>query len=261
MVVAGLVWWGREVNRPLAGEAALGPPRPLRSEAVSKVRSAPPPGQSAAVPLTAAGDADDPSLPAVLSRSFLVRPGDDLLSVIASAPARSTITLIDDGPYRLGGRTLGSRGPLALLNRDITIKADPQFRPVLAFAADASQQDGAPTALLTFTGGSITLKGLTFELEHEGSEASVSAISTEDTDLTIRGCLFRQAAVHSERNRAAIRTSTIKSSLDAGDHPPRVFADACHFDGGQISIISAGPGRHLAPQLHTRARLANDLDQ
>ena len=45
VVVAGLVWWGREVNRPIAGETALGPPRPLRSEAVSKVRSAPLPGK------------------------------------------------------------------------------------------------------------------------------------------------------------------------------------------------------------------------
>ena len=240
VVVAGLVWWGREGNSPVTAETGFGPARSLRVEASSKGRAQILPGQVPAVPL--AGESDDSPPPvAALPRNIPVRPGDDLLAMIAAAPPRSIITLTDDGPYRLGGRTLGSRGPLALLNRDVTIKADSGYRPVLSFAADAPQRDGTPTALLTFSGGTVTIEGLTFELEREGPDVNVAAISAEDTDLTVRGCLFRQTAVRSGAIVRHCGSGRGKTTPDSGDRPPRVFADACHFDEGQIGIVAEGP--------------------
>ncbi|MGC8644106.1 MAG: serine/threonine-protein kinase, partial [Isosphaeraceae bacterium] len=237
VVVGGLVWWGREVNGPTPADAGLASSHPPRTEVVSKPRLPVAPGRDAA-PIPSEGD--DPAQPiSALPRNIPVRPGDDLLNVITTAPPRSIITLTDDGPYRLGGRTLGTRGPQVLRNRDVTIKADRDYRPVLSFAADALQ-DGTQTALLNFSGGTIVIEGLTFELERGGSDVDAAAISTEDTDLTVRGCMFRKT-VHSGRNRAALRVHTTKTTPDSSEHPPRVFADTCHFDGWQISVLAQGP--------------------
>jgi serine/threonine-protein kinase len=240
VVVAGLVWWGREGNKPVSTEGGLGSSRSSRSEVSSKSRSLAGPGEGSIASST--GD-DEESAPPVLAppRNILVRPGDDLLAAIAMAPPRSIITLNDDGPYRLGGRTLGSREPELLLNRDVTIKADAGYRPVLSFAADVPQRDGTPIALLAFSGGNVTIEGLTFELEPEGPDGNVAAVSAQDTELTLRGCFFRQSAVRTGRNRAALKLRTAKTVVDSGDRPPRIFADACHFDGGQVGIVAEGP--------------------
>ncbi len=243
VVVAGLVWWGRELTNPAPSEPGFSAIRTPRTEAGSRGRSAPAAGQAAAAPLS--GEADDPPAPVSTSpRNILVRSSDDLLSLIATAPPRSIITLTEDGPYQLGGRTGGFRGPVALVNRDLTIKADKAesgVRPVLKFAADAGLGDRRLPDLLPFSGGSVTIEGLTFELDREGSDDRAAAISGEDTELTIRGCLFRQGSVRAGRNRAALRTRVLKTVPATGDRPPAVFIDSCHFDGGQAGIVAEGP--------------------
>jgi serine/threonine-protein kinase len=241
VVLAGLVWWGREPNLPVPAEPDLGLPRSGRGEPGAKGRTAPPAGQTP--PARVAGETDEPSPPgAGLPRSISVRPGDDLFSAIATAPAGSIITLTDDGPYHLGGRSVGLRGSSALLNRDLTIRAESGVRPVLRFAADAGLADPTRTALLPFVGGDVTIEGLTFELDREGGPDDIAtAIAAEDTELTVRGCLFRQVVVRPGRNRAALRIRVMKTTPSSGDRPPRVFADSCHFDGGQIGIVAVGP--------------------
>ena len=69
----------------------------------------------------------------------------------------------------------------------------------------------------------------------------MAAISAEDTVLTIRGCLFRQSAIRTGRNRAALRIRVQKTTSAGGDRSPAVFADSCHFDGGQVGIVAEGP--------------------
>jgi len=241
VVVAGLVWWGREPNTPLPSEPGIGPIRPPRNEAGPKDRSSPP-AAIAAVASLAEGAELDPSAPVpALPRNILVRPSDDLLSAIAAAPPRSIITLTEDGPYLLGGRTGDLRGLSALASRDLTIKSDSGVHPVLRFAADAQLGDLRLPALLPFSGGNVTIEGLAFELDREGPEHRVAAISAEDTELTIRGCLFRQSSVRTGRNRAALRIRVQKTTAADGDRPPAVFADSCHFDGGQVGIDAEGP--------------------
>src|SRR5271165_2295835 len=241
VVVAGLVWWGREPNTPLPSEPGIGPIRPPRNEAGPKDRSSPPAAQAAVASLAEEAELD-PSAPVpALPRNIPVRPSDDLLSAIAAAPPRSIITLTEDGPYLLGGRTGDLRGLLALASRDLTIKSDSCVHPVLRFAADAQLGDLRLPALLPFSGGNVTIEGLAFELDREGPEERVAAISAEDAELTIRGCLFRQSAVRTGRNRAALRIRVQKTMSASGDRPPAVFADACHFDGGQVGIVAEGP--------------------
>jgi serine/threonine-protein kinase len=240
VVVAGLVWWGRELNTPVPAEPGLGLPRSPRVEAGAKGRTTPPPGQAAAA--SVAGETDDSSpTVAALPRSISVRPGEDLYSAIATAPAGSILTLTDDGPYLLGGRSGGIRGPQSLLNRDLTIRAESGIRPVLRFAADAKLADPTRSALLPFVGGDVTIEGLTFELDRESPDDIATAISAEDSELTVRGCLFRQIVVRPGRNRAAVRVRDLKTTPATGDRSPRFFADSCHFDGGQIGIVAEGP--------------------
>jgi hypothetical protein len=241
VVVAGLVWWGRELNAPAAADLGFGPTRPPRNEAGPKGRSSPPPTEPAVASLPGEPELD-PALPVpALPRNILVRPSDDLLSVIAAAPPRSIITLTEDGPYLLGGRTGGFRGSWTLASRDLTIKSESGVHPVLRFAADALLGDRTLPALLPFSGGNVSIEGLAFELDREGPEDRVAAISAEDTGLTIRGCLFRQSAVRTGRNRAALRIRVQKTLSASGDRPPAVFVDSCHFDGGQVGIVAEGP--------------------
>ncbi len=241
VVVAGLVWWGREPNTPLPSEPGIGPIRPPRNEAGPKDRSSPPAARAAAASLAEEAEPDPPAPVPSLPRNILVRPSDDLLSAIAAAPPRSIITLTEDGPYLLGGRTGDLRGLSALASRDLTIKSDSGVHPVLRFAADAQLGDLRLPALLPFSGGNVTIEGLAFELDREGPEDRVAAISAQDTELTIRGCLFRQSAVRTGRNRAALRIRVQRTTSASGDRPPAVFADSCHFDGGQVGIVAEGP--------------------
>ena len=166
---------------------------------------------------------------------------EDLLEILATAPRRSVIVLSDDGPYRLGGRTWSSRSPAPLANPDLVIKAEPGVRPLIKFADDASSTDHPLSSLLQFVGGHVTIEGLKFEMDAVLPEELVTAIRTEDTELTVRGCSFRRTNSREGRNVAAIQVRTIRPPAAAGDRPPAVLADSCHFDGGQTGILAEGP--------------------
>ncbi len=245
VLVAGLAWWARDPQASLPSEPGIGPIRAPRNELAPKERPAVLAGQTGAVAYGA--DAELALNPALQTapRSIVVRPGDDLLGQIASAPPRSIITLSEDGPYLLGGRTATARGSWPLTERDLTIRAESGIHPVLRFAADARLGEPRLPALLPFSGGHVTIEGLAFELEREGTEERVAAILAEDTDLTIRGCLFRQSIARTERNRAALRVRSLRTRTAEGDRPPLVFADACHFDGGQVGLVTEGPAEIL----------------
>ncbi len=146
-----------------------------------------------------------------------------------------------NGPYLLGGRPGGFRGGSVLTSRDVTIKSEVGVRPVLRLAADPLPGNSRMSALLPFSGGNVTLEGLTFELDPMPQDGPMSAVSTENTELTIRDCLFRQTAKTTGRNCAALRIRMRQSVSGIGDRPPTVVADSCHFDGRQIGIVADGP--------------------
>ncbi len=110
VVVAGLVWWGRELNTPVPSEPGGLLLRPPRNEPGLIESSSPPTREAAAAAHSEDADLDSSASTPTLPRNFLVRPSDDLLSTIAAAPPRSIITLTEDGPYLLAGRTGGMHG-------------------------------------------------------------------------------------------------------------------------------------------------------
>ncbi|WP_165227409.1 serine/threonine-protein kinase [Aquisphaera insulae] len=261
-VIGLLAWWGRELNDPAAASMSLPSPRTAVVEPSGSVRPAAVPANGPSGRGAAA--ADDPR-PLVTSqpRNIAVRPGDDLASILSAAPPRAVITLTEDGPYVIGARGGNHRATAVLTGRDLTIKADSGTRPVLRFAADSAFADGAtagielgagtaksaaekavtgvPPALLWFSGGSVSLDGLTFELDSDGP-AVQAALVAEDTSLTIRGCMFRQGSRSDGRDRTAIRLRSQRPQADGidRDRPPRVLVDTCHFDGFQAGIASEG---------------------
>jgi serine/threonine-protein kinase len=239
LVVVGLFWWGRELTSPSPPEPGLEAFRSPRNETALGARVASPLAESTGAPASVGPDSDSPSQPPLSAKNLAARLGDDLLELIARAPKRAIITLVEDGTYMLGGRTGSLRAPSALVNRDVTIKAEPGTRPVLKLAADVHVGDRPPTAILPFVRGTVELEGLTFELEASGGQ--FAAVSAEDTDLTIRRCAFRQGSVRSGGNRTALLVRVRRMVGGAGDRPPAVFADSCHFDGWQVGILAEGP--------------------
>ncbi len=161
--------------------------------------------------------------------------------MIATAPRRSVIVLSDDGPYQIGGRAWSFRAPAPISNGDLTIKAEVGVRPVLKFAADASLADRPPSFLLQFVGGHVTIEGVAFELDVVLPEQLVAAVRADGTELTLRGCSFRRTNSREGRNVAALSLRQTQPPALAGDRPPAVFVDMCHFDGGQIAILGTGP--------------------
>lgn len=105
-----------------------------------------------------------------------------------------------------------SRSPAPLANPDLVIKAEPGVRPLIKFADESSASEQPLSSLFHFVGGHVTIEGLKFELDAVLPEDLVTAIRTEDTELTIKGCSFRRTISREARNVAAIQVRTL--------HPP-----------------------------------------
>jgi serine/threonine-protein kinase len=241
VVISGLAWWGREFSKP---PAAFRPAADSPTRSTSQLNLTDPSGPRvrSIAPETAGGEAEPSDTP-TLHRMFSVKSTDNLLDVLAGAPARSIIVLADDGPYRLGGRAWSTRATALAPGIDLTIKADTGVRPVLKFADDAGAGEGGSPSLLHFVGGHVAIEGVEFEVDALASGERASAIHCEDTELDLHGCSFRHARRLSpvDRNQAAIFVRASRPRARGAERPPAVFADSCHFDGGQIAVRAQGP--------------------
>jgi eukaryotic-like serine/threonine-protein kinase len=225
LVVMTLAWWGREPSTAVnLSPRSNGPPVALPSSLTGGLKSAEP----------------EIPVPAYPRNIPVSSTNEDLLEVMASAPRRSVIVLSDDGPYLLGGRKWMSRSPAPLSHPDLVIKAEPGVRPLIKFADDSDTIDQPLLSLFHFNGGHVTIEGLKFELNAVLPEDLVTAIRTEDTELTVRGCSFRRTNSQDGKNVAAIAVRTLRPPPAPGDRPPAVLADTCHFDGGQTGILAEG---------------------
>jgi len=240
-VVAILAWLGRGLAQPAAPFERQSAPAVARRSpepnvvAGPRAEGPPLPADSAATTAEATNNAP------AYSRIIPVTSNEDLMEVLAAAPRRSVIVLADDGPFRLGGRIWSYRAPASLANADLTIKAEAGVRPVLKFDTDALSAERPPSSLLHFIGGHVTIEGLEFELDVVLPDELVAAIRADATELTVRGCSFRRTNSREGRNVAALQVRPLSSQSVAGERPPAVFADTCHFDGGQTAILTEGP--------------------
>jgi len=225
LLAAGLFYWGRELLDPSATTPTVDYPSLSASRAASNPR---PPAPSASPATTT------PAPPAA-PRKIDVRPGDDLASILASAPHKSIVTLTEDGPYLLTGRAPAPRGEA----RDVTIRAEVGKRPVLRFVADAGGGDRPATALLAFARGRVAIEGLTFEAEGRALDDRLAAIVLDDAELQLAGCVFRRGPGAGAGIPAVL--GRVASADAAGDRPPAIVARQCHFDPGAAAVECRGP--------------------
>jgi serine/threonine-protein kinase len=242
VVISGLAWWGREFSKPPAAAAGLAGGVSQRANAELKIAESAGPEIRAVAPESASGESERVPAPSY-PQTIPVSSTEDLQAVIASAPRRSIIVLADDGPYRMGGKAWSSRHPRPSAEPDLTIKAEAGVRPVLKRAEGVRSDDGRSPSLLPFVGGHVVIEGVEFELDATGSGEPASAISSEDTELVLRGCSFRRPdrVARGDREAAAVLVRASRPGLRGAERPPAVFADYCHFDGGQTAIRAQGP--------------------
>ena len=267
-IVGYLIWSGQDFGR--VGEVATNGPTTIG-------RSVAPPKDSRPGSLIAAADrasnepesdapqivpefkepsSDDETLgrtfpeelqPKGAARAISVDSTEDLLAVIQRSPRRATLVLTDAGPYRIRGSFGESESANSrLIRRELTIKAEQGVRPVIQFQSATATPRGA---LFDFSGGIVVIEGIEFSLEGSavGSvNTPPAAIRAEDTDLTLRRCLFRRAAGATNPAMIDPRTSAIlventKTKSAEGDRPAPLVLDRCHFDPEQVGILATGP--------------------
>jgi serine/threonine-protein kinase len=258
LVMVALVWWGQETSGPpLRGNPDVlprvtetvpvtdGRSEPRRDDRIPSGRGEPPRAASsgAAAAETVAGTGGETATPAA-PHDIAVDSSEDLLAVLASAPPRSIVVLADDGPYLLGGESSDRHLPAQLRDRDLTLKADAGVMPTLRLARDAVVGGRVPSALLDLVGGRVTIEGIDFALDTGENQAAEipAAIRSDDTELVLRRCRFHVLGDRTRAARSNIAALSIRATVpSAGDRPPAVIADACHFDGAGTGLRAQGP--------------------
>ena len=146
-------------------------------------------------------------------------------------------------PTGSGASARSSRTPVLPADADFTIKAEAGVRPVLKLAADASLREVRPAALLHLVGGHAVIEGVEFDLDAADDDDLTAAIRCDDTELVLRGCSFRRPhpAAGDGRGVVAILVRAARARPGGSVRPPAVFADYCHFDGGQAAVRAEGP--------------------
>ena len=110
-------------------------------------------------------------------------------------------------------------------------------RPVLRAAREPDGSGTSGRAVLDVRGGRLTLEGLEFVVESEDRDAD--ALRTEDTQLTVRRCLFRRVGPSAGRGRmAAMHVRSTAAGRSGEGRRAAVVADACHFDAGQVGVLA-----------------------
>jgi eukaryotic-like serine/threonine-protein kinase len=243
VVITGLVWWGYEFSKPSSGQARHNTPASGRQSQDLNFPGGPDGAEIGLSPGSVVEETEPVNPQSAYPRTIRVASNEDLLGILATAPRRAVVVLSDEGPYRVGERAWSGRAPAALANLDLTIKAEAGVRPRLKFADDARRTDPPPKWILQFVGGQVTLEGLVFELEAILPDEPVAAIRAEDAELILRSCSFFRSGPNGGEGGevAAIRVHAVPPRSPRGDRAPALYADSCHFDGGQVGVIADGP--------------------
>jgi serine/threonine-protein kinase len=214
--------------RKSAGETRAS--RASVSRANSAPEPAPAPAESAKPPATT-----DPPKP----RDILVHAGDDLASLLASAPSGASITFVDDGPFdvraSVGGRVKGQA-------RDLTLRAAPGARPVLRLPRSAAESESDAT-ILKFGPGRVLLEGLELVVDPTAREGDIVALAAIGTDLRVRRCTFRRTggAARMATRLVAIQVTHPDSGGSPGERPSPIVLEESYIDGAQVGIAGMGP--------------------
>ncbi|MBX6316596.1 MAG: serine/threonine protein kinase, partial [Isosphaeraceae bacterium] len=246
LVVTFLVWWGQGVEPASLPPAAMAPPTPIAQRDLPKPAATRPDrvgSTEAAKDQSGKATASVPSVEAAPKPPPVVTvgAGEDLGAVLAAAPSGATVILADAGPFDLRPESISRISAVARPRRDLVLKAAPDVRPILRPARGGDPALGE-AALLRFGSGRVVLEGLEFQLVDDEREDPLAAIFADDTDLTLRRCLFRRPGMPDSSVRlAAVQVrAPARSNADEGRPAPVRIVDS-HFDGGQVAVLARGP--------------------
>ena len=251
LVLGGMIWWG---DGPPGATATGGG----RGGAPADTTGGGPP------PFAPGSFAPRPPAPGVVlagtnpvpPREVAVSPADDLARILAEAPPRSTLLLVERGPYELRADR-----PIRLDRGDLTIRAETGVRPVIRLG-----RNFASTAAIDVRGGRLTLDGLDFLVDPASFEAVfggervppapavssqiLAVISAEDAEVVVRRCSFRRVSAPGSGPAPGGKATAIRLHGSARVSPARgpldpmvasLFVDASEFDGHQIALLVSGP--------------------
>ena len=267
LVLGALAWWGdgpigiKSLSGVGGSGSRLTRPAPPRNRLDSPFA----PGPFVGLPV-GPGPGSGHSATAAIPppQEVAVSPGDDLARILAEVPPRSTVLLAERGPYELRPDHL-----IHLEDRDLTLRAESNIRPVIRLARDlvppvASVGPAPQAALIDIRGGRVAFEGIdflldaaSFDLALGGSDRNaptgsrmVAVIAADDAELIIRRCSFRRTGTNGGTGAnqpaglkvAAIRlTGTVRPSVTRGDGlSASLTADASDFDGHQVGLLATG---------------------
>ena len=172
------------------------------------------------------------------ARTVAVRSGEDLGRILATAPSGSTIVLSEPGPFDV--RPDARLDPPAA--RDLVLTAAAGVRPVVRLKPTRSAGATTGIAAVRLGPGRVTIEGIEFQLSPGGDDGRTTAITAEDTDLTVRRCLFRRTGT---RGPAGDRLSAIEvlgspDSARRTERPAPTVVVESLFDGGLVGIAARG---------------------
>jgi serine/threonine-protein kinase len=167
------------------------------------------------------------------AREYTLTKSDDLARVLREAPAGSTITLGDAGPYDLtagAGEEGGARLPA-----DFTLRAASPARPVVRLGPAGEAAEG-----VRLGAGRVVIEGIDFQVTGGSGTGSRSAFLVAGTDLTVRRCSFRSAGPSAEGDPLAI--FRLAAGADGDERPGPVTLESCVFDRGSAALWVQGRG-------------------
>jgi hypothetical protein len=206
-----------------------------------EVSTPPPLGTAPSTTATAEPTKSSPAPPplgAETPTEQVAKGGDDLDAILAAAPSGTIVTLADDGPFTL--RTAPVDATKESVPRDLIVRAAGGTHPVLRMSAGRHGFDSnTQYALIHFSGGRLTLEGLEFVVPAPVESGEVVGLALENTDLTVRRCLFRQESDGTSPARGfALR---VRNPQTNDGRPPPIVVQDSHFGRDLVAVRASGP--------------------
>jgi serine/threonine protein kinase len=140
--------------------------------------------------------------------------------------------------------------PLVFQGQNLTIEPEPgpdqskaKFAPTLALTYDS--QPGGTWTILKILSGSVTIRGVRFELDTLGGNIPMSVIERQGGQLIARSCEFYVNKIDSTQRE---RVSAISVFGNSPQDEPAVKLHYCYFPGGKDALYLAGSGKVQAFQ-------------
>jgi serine/threonine protein kinase len=124
----------------------------------------------------------------------------------------------------------------------LTIEADPTDspeQPTIRLSYDSTPAYGSPWAALTVKSGTVTIKGVRFEVDAREADIYMSAVALEGGQLNLERCEF-VGKFPPSTNQGHLSSISVKCASGDPDKKPWLSVAQCYFAPGQHAISLTG---------------------